>query len=64
MDRPAPAGLAAGAPADAALFTGLLVDLRDGRGTTVSDGVRQALGRPPRSFEQFATEAASTDCWA
>ncbi len=35
------------------LLTGLLVDLRDGRGAELADGVQRALGRPPRSFEDF-----------
>ncbi|KIQ66187.1 NmrA family transcriptional regulator [Kitasatospora griseola] len=54
-----------GVPAAAAeLLTGLLVDVREGRGATVSDGVQQALGRPPRSFEQFVDEAAAAGRWA
>ncbi|MGX4735140.1 NAD(P)H-binding protein [Kitasatospora griseola] len=54
-----------GVPAAAArLLTGLLVDVREGRGATVSDGVQQALGRPPRSFEQFVGEAAAAGHWA
>jgi hypothetical protein len=35
------------------LLTGLLIDLRDGRSADPADGVRRALGRPPRSFEDF-----------
>ncbi|MFJ8442655.1 Rossmann-fold NAD(P)-binding domain-containing protein [Kitasatospora griseola] len=50
--------------ATARLLTGLLVDVREGRGATVSDGVRQALGRPARSFEQFVGEAAAAGHWA
>ncbi|WIX98729.1 NAD(P)H-binding protein [Amycolatopsis mongoliensis] len=38
----------------ARLLTGLLADLRDGRGADLGDGVERALGRPPRSFEDFA----------
>ena len=37
----------------ARLLTGLLTDLRDGRGADLADGVERALGRPPRSFEDF-----------
>ncbi|WP_284742232.1 NmrA family transcriptional regulator [Amycolatopsis sp. RTGN1] len=37
----------------ARLLTGLLTDLRDGRGADLGDGVERALGRPPRSFEDF-----------
>jgi uncharacterized protein YbjT (DUF2867 family) len=37
---------------------GLLVAIRDGRGAEVSDGVREALGRPARGFEEFVAGAA------
>lgn len=40
-------------PAVARIFTNLLIDIREGRGITVSDGVERALARPPRSFEDF-----------
>ncbi|WP_055590069.1 NmrA family NAD(P)-binding protein [Streptacidiphilus griseoplanus] len=54
-----------GVPVDVAgLLTGLLVDIRDGRGACVSDGVERALGRPPRSFEDFAVEAAAAGRWS
>ncbi|MFF2149421.1 hypothetical protein [Kitasatospora sp. NPDC058190] len=54
-----------GVPADTArLLTGLLVDIRDGRGPDVSDGVEQALGRPPRSFEDYVAEAAAAGHWS
>ncbi|MFJ9847343.1 hypothetical protein ACIRYZ_44375 [Kitasatospora sp. NPDC101155] len=54
-----------GVPADTArLLTGLLVDIRDGRGQDVSDGVEQALGRPPRSFEDYVVEAAAAGHWS
>ena len=47
--------IAYGVPDNVArLLTGLLADLRDGRGADVADGVERALGRPPRSFEDFA----------
>ncbi|MDL4815784.1 NAD(P)H-binding protein [Actinomadura opuntiae] len=56
--------IAAGVPADAArLLTSLLVAVRDGHGAEVSDGVQQALGRPPRTFEDFVSEAAATGAW-
>jgi len=42
----------------ARLLTGLLADLREGRGADLGDGVERALGRPPRSFEEFV--AATT----
>jgi len=41
------------------LFTIVL----DGRNAYVADGVRQALGRPPRDFADFAREAAATGIW-
>jgi len=57
--------VAEGAPADVArLLTGLLVDIRDGRGAGVSDGVERALGRPPRSFKEFVAEAATAGRWS
>ncbi|MEV7599141.1 SDR family oxidoreductase [Kitasatospora sp. NPDC089797] len=60
------AGLVAqGTPPEiAAVLTGLLLNIRDGHGTDVSDGVERALGRPPRSFETFAAEAAAAGRWA
>lgn len=42
----------------ARLLTGLLADLREGRGADLGDGVERALGRPPRPFERFV--AATT----
>ncbi|MCR6483087.1 NmrA family transcriptional regulator [Amycolatopsis sp. OK19-0408] len=47
-------------PAVARLLTGLLADLRDGRGADLGDGVERALGRPPRSFEDFAAATSWT----
>jgi uncharacterized protein YbjT (DUF2867 family) len=44
----------------ARLLTGLLADLRDGRGADLGDGVERALGRPPRSFEDFAAGTSWT----
>jgi uncharacterized protein YbjT (DUF2867 family) len=44
----------------AALFTKIL----DGRNRDPADGVRHALGRPARSFAQFAADAAATGAWA
>jgi uncharacterized protein YbjT (DUF2867 family) len=35
----------------------------DGRNAYVTDGVQQALGRPPRDFSDFAREAAATGIW-
>lgn len=56
--------VAEGVPVGVArLLTGLLVDVRDGRGAVVSDGVERALGRPPRSFEDYVAEAAAAGRW-
>lgn len=56
--------VAAGTPLDVAqLLTGLLVAIAEGSGAAVSDGVRRALGRPPRTFESFVTEAAGAGRW-
>ncbi|GGT42143.1 NmrA family transcriptional regulator [Streptomyces chromofuscus] len=45
----------------------LLVDvfetLLDGRNAHLSDGVERVLGRPPRDFTRFATEAAAAGTW-
>lgn len=57
--------VAEGAPTGVArLLTGLLVDIRDGRGAEVSDGVERALGRPPRPFEDYVAEAAAAGRWS
>lgn len=45
------------APDVAARLCGLLVAVREGRGPGVSDGVREALGRPARGFEEFVAGA-------
>ncbi|GAA2747187.1 MULTISPECIES: NAD(P)H-binding protein [Kitasatospora] len=56
--------VAEGVPVSVArLLTGLLVDVRDGRGAGVSDGVERALGRPSRSFENYVAEAAAAGRW-
>ncbi len=47
-------------PQVARLLTGLLADLREGRGADLGDGVERALGRPARSFEDFAAATAWT----
>lgn len=41
-----------------ALLLHLFTEVLDGRNATVTDGVEQALGRPPRSFRTFAGAAA------
>ncbi|WP_345678358.1 NAD(P)H-binding protein [Yinghuangia aomiensis] len=50
------------APDVAARLCGLLVAVRDGLGSGVSDGVREALGRPARGFEQFV--AGAVGAWS
>ncbi|MDX1737381.1 MAG: NAD(P)H-binding protein, partial [Alphaproteobacteria bacterium] len=48
---------------EAGLFAGLLADGLDGRNSDVSDGLKRALGRQPKSFTQFAVEAKAQGCW-
>lgn len=38
-------------------------DVLDGRNAHVADGVRQALGREPRDFADYARMAAATGVW-
>ncbi|QJW37148.1 NAD(P)H-binding protein [Cellulosimicrobium protaetiae] len=56
------AGLRAiGLPDDVVgLMRYLFTEVLDGRGTPVADGVRQALGREPRDFRDFAAREAAT----
>ncbi|WP_214626967.1 NAD(P)H-binding protein [Paenibacillus agaridevorans] len=48
-------------------FIDLLVDLftrvLDGRNSTITDGVKRALGREPRPFRAFARDAAAAGQW-
>lgn len=56
--------VAVGVPPESAwLLAGVLVAIRDGEGTEVSDGVERALGRPPRPFEEYVTETAAAGHW-
>jgi uncharacterized protein YbjT (DUF2867 family) len=41
----------------------LFATVLDGRNTPVTDGVQQALGRPPRSFAEFARRTAAEGVW-
>lgn len=50
-------------PADAEAFAEVMAPLREGRDAYVSDGVTQALGRPPRSFTEFAESTAAEGGW-
>ncbi|MEV6839630.1 NAD(P)H-binding protein [Streptomyces sp. NPDC051133] len=57
--------VAAGASPDVArLLTELLVAVGNGEGATLGDGVEQALGRPPRTFETFVSETAAAGSWS
>lgn len=56
--------VALGVPPDVArLLTGLLVDIKNGSGAELRDGVQQALGRPPATFEAFVTRTAVAGQW-
>lgn len=46
------------------VLTAIARETLDGRNAHVSDGVLQALGRPPRDFKDFAQTAAASGAWA
>ena len=46
------------------LLTYLFTSVLDGRNESLTDGVRQALGRPPADFTDFARKTAATSVWA
>ncbi|GGM11869.1 SDR family oxidoreductase [Dactylosporangium sucinum] len=50
-------------PELADLLTALCEEVFDGRNASVTDGVRQALGRPARDFADFCAAAASSGAW-
>jgi uncharacterized protein YbjT (DUF2867 family) len=50
-------------PADAAAFADVVEPLRTGKDAHVSDGVGRALGRPPRTFAEFARATAEAGGW-
>ena len=53
-----------GVPADVVwLLSYLFGEVLDGRNAHVTDGVQQALGRPPRDFADYARDAAATGVW-
>ncbi|MDO8189469.1 NAD(P)H-binding protein [Conexibacter sp. JD483] len=55
----------AGVPEEAiALTAHLFAEVLDGRNESLTDGVRQALGRPPRDFADYAAAAAATGVWS
>jgi uncharacterized protein YbjT (DUF2867 family) len=45
------------------VFTSIARETLDGRNAHVTDGVKRALGRPPRDFSDFAQTAASWGVW-
>jgi len=50
-------------PDDAGLYTELFRELFDGRNESLTDGVQQALGRPPRDFADYCRDTASSGAW-
>ncbi|MEM7201171.1 MAG: NmrA family transcriptional regulator [Planctomycetota bacterium] len=51
-------------PDEAALITMLVTELMDGRNAHLATGVRDALGREPRDFRDFARDAAARGVWS
>jgi uncharacterized protein YbjT (DUF2867 family) len=47
-----------------ALLRYLFGEVMDGRNEKLTDGVRQALGREPRDFRDYARDTAATGVWA
>jgi len=45
------------------VFTAIARETLDGRNAHVTDGVKRALGRPPRDFTTFAKAAARSGAW-
>ncbi len=41
----------------------LFTEVLDGRNAILADGVQQALGRKPRDFAAFASDAAARGAW-
>jgi uncharacterized protein YbjT (DUF2867 family) len=50
-------------PDDASLYTELFRELFDGRNESLTDGVQQALGRPPRDFADYCRDVAHSSAW-
>lgn len=50
-------------PEFAGFLTYLFTEVLDGRNAHLADGVREALGRPARSFQEYAREAAASGAW-
>ena len=55
---------AAGGTFVADVFTAIARETLDGRNAHTTDGVMQALGRPPRDFAEFAADAARAGVWS
>ena len=54
-----------GAPDDVVwMLDYLFATVLDGRNAYLTDGVRRALGRPPRDFADYAREVAATGLWS
>jgi len=49
--------------ADAGPIAALIAEVLDGRNAHLTDGVQQALGRPPRDFGDYARRAAASAVW-
>lgn len=60
------AGLAAAGLSrdEVSLVSYLFATVLDGRNSSLTDGVEQALGRPPRDFADYARETAKTGIWS
>ena len=41
----------------------LFTEVLDGRNASLTDGVQQALGRPPRDFAAYVADAARAGAW-
>ncbi|MEU0465238.1 SDR family oxidoreductase [Amycolatopsis sp. NPDC006131] len=50
--------------ADAEAFADVIAPIRSGADEYVSDGVQRALGRPPRTFAEFAKSTAAAGGWS
>ncbi len=56
---------AASVPEEVVALTGhLFAEVLDGRNESLADGVREALGRPPRDFAAYAAAAAEAGAWS
>ena len=57
--------LAAGLPEDYANgIAAVFAEIMDGRNESLTDGVRQALGREPRDFRDYVETTAATGVWS